>query len=138
MGTNGILEAFVHATASPTQLKAQARWMVLFSLAFAVGVTLGASGMLGVPWDDTMLVWANVTNLGARALYGWVFARKYFGKVGHLVSIRSVRPCISGIIAFGVSGVVARWSEKNFDQTGQWVKHAVVCIGCGLISITIW
>ncbi|CAE6457558.1 unnamed protein product [Rhizoctonia solani] len=135
MGLNGILEAFVHATASPAQLQSQARWMVAFSIAFAAGVSLGASGALGVKWDDTMLVWANVANLGARALYGWVFARRYFG--GDLVWLRSVRPCIPGIIAFTLSGFLARWSEANFDQRGQRFKHVGICIGCGVISLAI-
>ncbi|EUC59380.1 oligosaccharide translocation protein Rft1 [Rhizoctonia solani AG-3 Rhs1AP] len=136
MGLNGILEAFVHATALPTQLRSQARWMVIFSIAFAVSVSLGASGALGTKWDDTMLIWANVANLGARALYGWIFARKYFGK--GLLSLRLVRPCVPGIVAFGLAGLLARWSEENFDQRGQRVKHAGVCIGCGVVSLAIW
>ncbi|CAE6445334.1 unnamed protein product [Rhizoctonia solani] len=135
MGLNGILEAFVHATAMPAQLQSQARWMVLFSIAFAASVSLGASGALGVKWDDTMLVWANVANLGARALYGWIFARKYFEK--DLVSPRRVRPCIPGIAAFILSGIVAKWSEVNLDQRGQRFKHAGVCIGSGVISLSI-
>ncbi|KDN36440.1 hypothetical protein RSAG8_10832, partial [Rhizoctonia solani AG-8 WAC10335] len=135
MGLNGILEAFVHATALPAQLRSQARWMIVFSVAFAAGVSFGASGAFGVKWDDTMLVWANVANLGARALYGWIFARKYFGK--ELVSMRYVRPCVPGIIAFGFSGLMARWSEVNFDQRGQRVKHMGVCIGCGVVSLLI-
>ncbi|CAE6429721.1 unnamed protein product [Rhizoctonia solani] len=135
MGLNGILEAFVHATALPAQLQSQARWMVFFSIAFAAGVSLGASGTLGVKWDDTMLVWANVANLGARAMYGWIFARDYFGN--DLISVRNVRPCIPGIVAFGLGGVAARWSEVNFDQQGQRVKHAGVCIGSGIISLAI-
>ncbi|KAJ1299262.1 hypothetical protein OPQ81_002699 [Rhizoctonia solani] len=135
MGLNGILEAFVHATASPSQIRSQARWMVVFSVIFAAGVTLGASDTLGVKWDDTMLVWANVVNLGARAVYGWIFARDYFGK--ELFSMRFVRPCVPGIIAFILSGLLARWSEVNFDQRGQRVQHAAVCIGCGVVSLAI-
>ncbi|KAJ1300564.1 hypothetical protein OPQ81_002218 [Rhizoctonia solani] len=135
MGLNGILEAFVHATASPVQLRSQARWMVVFSAIFAASAFLGASGTLGVKWDDTMLVWANVVNLGARAVYGWIFARDYFGK--ELFSMRFVRPCIPGIIAFILSGLLARWSEVNFDQRGQRVQHAAVCIGCGVVSLAI-
>jgi oligosaccharide translocation protein RFT1 len=136
MGLNGILEAFVHATASPVQLQSQARWMVFFSVVFAASVSLGASGVLGFKWDDSMLVWANVTNLGARALYGWIFARKYFEH--DMVSLRSVRPCIPGIAAFALSSIVARWSEANLDQQGQRLKHAGVCIGCGIASLAIW
>ncbi|KAL5637630.1 hypothetical protein ACGC1H_004145 [Rhizoctonia solani] len=135
MGLNGILEAFVHATALPAQLRSQARWMVIFSIAFAVSVSIGASGAFGIKWDDTMLVWANVANLGARALYGWIFARKYFGK--GLLAIRLVRPCVPGIVAFGLGSLAARWSEVNFDQRGQRVKHAGVCIGCGVVSLAI-
>ncbi|KAH7333756.1 Rft protein-domain-containing protein, partial [Rhizoctonia solani] len=135
MGLNGILEAFVHATALPAQLHSQARWMVVFSIAFAVSVSLGASGAFGVKWDDTMLVWANVANLGARALYGWTFARKYFGK--ELISVRLVRPCVPGIVAFGLGGLLARWSEVHFDHQGQRVKHAGVCIGWGVVSLAI-
>jgi oligosaccharide translocation protein RFT1 len=138
MGANGILEAFVHATASPVQLRDQARWMVLFSVLFVAGVSAGASGILGVHWDDTMLVWANVANLGARAVYGWFFARRYFSNTPSLVSLSNVRPSIPGIIAFSMSGLVARWSEVRFDQTGSRMKHAGICIGCGVVSLAIW
>lgn len=138
MGLNGILEAFVHATATPGQLQTQARWMVLFSVLFIAGVTAGAFGMLGVQWNDALLVWANVMNLGARALYGWIFARKYFTGVPGLVSVSKVRPSIPGIMAFGFSGLVARWSERTYDQGGARVRHAGVCIGCGVISLAIW
>ncbi|KAG8742087.1 Oligosaccharide translocation protein rft1 [Ceratobasidium sp. 414] len=124
MGANGILEAFVHATASPAQLQTQARWMVLFSVLFIVGVTAGASGVLGVHWDDTMLIWANVANLGARALYGWFFAGSYFSGVPGLLAISNICPSIPGVVAFGISGIVARWSEAAFDQEGARIKHA--------------
>ncbi|KAG8780024.1 Oligosaccharide translocation protein rft1 [Ceratobasidium sp. 428] len=137
MGANGILEAFVHATASPAQLQTQARWMVLFSILFIAGVTVGASGVLGVQWDDTMLVWANVANLGARALYGWFFAGRYFSSIPGLLSFSNVRPSIPGIAAFAISGVIARWSESTFDQRGARLKHATICIGCGIISLLI-
>ncbi|KAG8795599.1 Oligosaccharide translocation protein rft1 [Ceratobasidium sp. 428] len=137
MGANGILEAFVHATASPAQLQTQARWMILFSILFIASVTAGASGVLGVRWDDTMLVWANVANLGARALYGWFFAGRYFSSIPGLLAFHNVRPSLPGIAAFAVSGVVARWSESTFDQGGARVKHATICIGCGIISLLI-
>ncbi|KAG9074712.1 Oligosaccharide translocation protein rft1 [Ceratobasidium sp. 370] len=138
MGANGILEAFVHATASPAQLQTQARWMVLFSVLFIAGVTAGASGILGIRWDDTMLVWANVANLGARAFYGWIFAGRYFSGVPGLLALPNIRPSVPGIIAFGVGGIVARWSETAFDRAGARVKHAAVCIGCGIVSLMIW
>lgn len=140
MGANGILEAFVHATASPAQLRAQSRWMVLFSALFIGGVVTGASGVGGMQWDDQMLVWANVLNLGARAIYGWIFAQGYFGEKGgeELVRAGNVRPCIPGLLAFGVSGIVARWSESRFDQVGERLVHAGICIGCGLVSLAIW
>ncbi|QRV85241.1 oligosaccharide translocation protein RFT1 [Ceratobasidium sp. AG-Ba] len=137
MGLNGILEAFVHATASPEQLRTQARWMVFFSIMFVAGVTAGASGLLGVEWDDTMLVWANVANLGARALYGWFFARKYFSKSPGFLRFSGVRPSAAGILAFGTSGLLARWSEASFDQTGARLKHAGICIGCGVVSLVV-
>ncbi|KAL2435574.1 Oligosaccharide translocation protein RFT1 [Exophiala dermatitidis] len=66
MAVNGILDAFVTSVATPTQLRAQSGWMVLFTALYGVAAWLllkkfemGATGLVG----------ANMVNMGLRIVW---------------------------------------------------------------------
>lgn len=90
MALNGFLEAFVASVATERELVAQGRWMMGGSLGFVGAVWgMGRVEANGGGGREIGLVYANVFNLGARAVYGWVFAKNYFAKnAGRLSPIR--------------------------------------------------
>ena len=75
MAYNGVLEAFLASAAAPSDLRAQARWLLVFSALF---VAAAAGLARGARLGDAGLVWANVGNLALRAAYAWAFARRFF------------------------------------------------------------
>ena len=114
MAFNGVLEAFLASTASPADLRAQARWLLLFSALF---VAAAAGLARGAGMGDAGLVWANVGNLALRAGYAWRFARKFFeGKgEGGLLQARRAVPPAPVLVAFAVAGVAVRASARAHD-----------------------
>ena len=127
------LEAFL--TSTPADLRTQSRWMVIFSIGFIV-TAVSLSRYLH--WGDAGLVWANIANLGFRALYAWRFTRRFYIRRGggELVRWQRMLPPPPVFIAFSVAAVVTRWSAKVhhdmpiYSQLGH-VSVGIVCIvGC--------
>ncbi|MCJ1477905.1 Oligosaccharide translocation protein rft1 [Lambiella insularis] len=74
LALNGVLEAFVSAAATPTELRIQSAWMLVFSAGFAASgfvllkvYDLGAKG----------LVAANAVNMVMRILWSWSFVTSF-------------------------------------------------------------
>ncbi|KAM5542072.1 hypothetical protein V8D89_004382 [Ganoderma adspersum] len=121
MAFNGVLEAFLASAASPADLRAQARWLLVFSALFVAG----AAGLArGAGLGDAGLVWANVGNLALRAAYAWGFARRFFegkgkgkgeGKEGGLLEARRAVPPAPVLAAFAVASVAVRASARAHD-----------------------
>ncbi|KDQ17110.1 hypothetical protein BOTBODRAFT_225166 [Botryobasidium botryosum FD-172 SS1] len=142
MSVNGLLEAFHSATASPAALRTQSSLMILFS-----GVFVFASWAFtrGLEWTQTGLVWANAVNLGCRAVYGWVFAKRYFDAAPAPVPAgaekkegldwRKVVPPRMVLLAFAAAGVVVRWSER-VNGYASW-KAKIVHIAVGALSFAV-
>ncbi|KAF8515730.1 Rft-1-domain-containing protein [Hysterangium stoloniferum] len=128
MAFNGLLEAFLASTSTPADLRVQSSWMVVFSVGFIVTAVVLARGM---GWGDVGLVWANILNLGARALYS---GRKN-GAMNTVTWRRSVPP-LAVLSAFAVSAVVVRWSANahpgsSINAQLQHVVYGVSCLaGC--------
>ncbi|PIL33087.1 transporter [Ganoderma sinense ZZ0214-1] len=119
MAFNGVLEAFLASAASPSDLRAQARWLLLFSALF-VAAAAGLARGLGL--GDAGLVWANVGNLALRAAYAWVFASRFFrergggrGGDGVLLETRRAVPPAPVLAAFAAAGVAVRASARAHD-----------------------
>ncbi|KAI0695094.1 Rft-1-domain-containing protein [Cerioporus squamosus] len=111
MAYNGILEAFFASAASPADLRAQARWMLVFSAAFVAGAAALARGLaLG----DAGLVWANVANLALRAGYAWAFVRRFFRARGATVEWRRAVPPLPVLASFAAAGVAVRVSARAY------------------------
>lgn len=74
MAVNGILDAFVTSVATPTQLRAQSVWMLVFTAIYGVGAwamlkkfELGAAGLVG----------ANMVNMALRIIWSLDFLRRW-------------------------------------------------------------
>lgn len=144
MAFNGVLEAFLFSAASPQELRAQSRWLFIFSTGFVlVAVGLARSLEMG----DVGLVWANVVNLGMRVIYAALFVERYLTRLvgsGSSGTARSVQwrralPPAGVIATFMISGVAARWSEIKFASSigGYVYPHAYALSGRKLIEAAI-
>jgi len=133
MAFNGVLEAFFASTATPQDLRAQSRWLLLFSLAFVVAAVCLAKGLA---FGDSGLVWANVANLWLRACYAWMFVRRYFANRGakDMVTIRGCTPPVGVLAVFVISAAVTRISQNAYQSAplnipGQF-GHLLVGVAC--------
>ncbi|KAF8513397.1 Rft-1-domain-containing protein [Gautieria morchelliformis] len=131
MAFNGLLEAFLASTSSPADLRTQSRWMVLFSITFIVtAVTLSRF----LSWGDAGLVWANVANLGLRALYAWNFTRRFYVQrgAGELVRWQRTMPPLPVFGIFVVAAAVTRWSAKAHHDLpiSSQLGHITIGIAC--------
>ena len=135
MAFNGLLEAFLASTSTPVDLRMQSRWMVIFSIGFIVTAVAFSKGL---HWGDAGLVWANVVNLGFRALYAWIYTRRFYIRrgAGELVRWQQVLPPLPVFGVFTVAAVVTRWSARAhydlpiYSQLGH-LSIGVICImGC--------
>ena len=135
MAYNGVLEAFFASAASPADLRAQARWMLVFSAAFVAGAAALARG-LGL--GDAGLVWANVANLALRAGYAWAFVRRFFRARGATVEWGSAVPPLPVLASFAAAGAAVRVSAGAYvgapvnllAQKGHIAVGVVGVLGC--------
>jgi oligosaccharide translocation protein RFT1 len=139
MAFNGLLEAFLASTSSPAELRMQSRWMVLFSITFIVtAVTLSRF----LSWGDAGLVWANVANLGLRALYAWNFTRRFYVQrgAGELVRWQRTLPPLPVFGTFVVAAAVTRWSAKAYHDLpiSSQVGHVAIGIACIMGCLSAW
>lgn len=102
LALNGILEAFVSAVASPSQLRQQSAWMLAFSAAFA---TTGYF-VLKV-WDlgARGLVLANAINMVLRIWWSWGFVKDYFSGKG---------------VSWGIGEILPRWGSAVSGALAAW------------------
>jgi oligosaccharide translocation protein RFT1 len=81
---NGITEAFVSSTASPSDLRRQACWMGVFSASFVLAAYLFLKiGSLGAHG----LVCANIVNMAVRTAWSFIFLRSYFHQHGNSIAL---------------------------------------------------
>lgn len=132
MAFNGLLEAFLASTSTPADLRTQSRWMVIFSIVFVMTAVVLSKGL---HWGDAGLVWANVANLGLRALYAWVFARTFYIRrgAGELVRWRRTLPPLPVFAMFAVAAIVTRWSAKAYHDLP--IYSQLVHVGIGVACI---
>lgn len=141
MAFNGILEAFFASTATPSDLRVQSRWMLIFSIGFVGSAILFTQYL---HFGDAGLVYANVLNLFVRAAYAWVFVNRFYAKrgEGEMVGWRKAVPPVGVLGAFMIAGVVTRWSQKAaaglpLTLIGQF-KHINVGVACVAGCLGAW
>ncbi|CDO71927.1 hypothetical protein BN946_scf184940.g74 [Trametes cinnabarina] len=144
MAFNGVLEAFFASAASPADLRAQSRWMLVFSGAF-IAAAVGLARGLGL--GDAGLVWANVANLALRAGYAWAFVRRYFHEqgAGGLIDWSQVTPPLPALAVFAVAAAIVRGSAASYKdvpfnliaQKGHLATGIACLLGCLLTCIVL-
>ncbi|KAI0034726.1 Rft-1-domain-containing protein [Vararia minispora EC-137] len=115
MAFNGILEAFFASACTPADLRKQSTMMAAATAGFVATSVMFSRGL---DMGDVGLIWANICNLGARALYAWTFARGYFTKSGfpRAVVPSLAMPPAHVLSVFAVAASVTRWSaHRNAD-----------------------
>jgi oligosaccharide translocation protein RFT1 len=121
---NGILEAFISAVATPSQLTTQSVWMIIFSATFAVSsyvlmdmYDLGAFGLIG----------ANSVNMGLRIIWSWNFIRQWFNERGVVLGLEQALPDAQ-IGVLGLScGYILRKLRKGFEgDIGDLIRTLVI------------
>ena len=141
MAFNGVLEAFLASACTPADLRAQSRMMAGASLGFV----LAAVGLVrGLAWGDAGLVWANIANLGARAIYAWVFVKHYFKQrgMGRVVKARKTVPPLPVLGVFVAAATATRWSARVHEGValGLYAQKGHVALGggCVLTCLIAW
>ncbi|GJJ09345.1 hypothetical protein Clacol_003567 [Clathrus columnatus] len=126
MAFNGVLEAFLFSAASPRDLRIQSTWFFVFSAGFIL-VAVGFAR--GLKMGDVGLVWANVVNLGMRAVYAVLFVERFssrFGNQSTNVEWRRSLPSIGVFCSFIAAGIIIRWSERNLASGIGGYSHSYV------------
>lgn len=128
LAINGIMEAFVSSTATPSQLRKQSVWMGFCSIAF-FGASYGClvAGNLGA----TGIVCANIINMFLRIAFAVVYMVKYFGRHDHRISLSDVRPSYGAIVKACVSFVIMPFVERQIrsessTETNVLIKKLVI------------
>ncbi|KAI0823845.1 Rft-1-domain-containing protein [Trametes gibbosa] len=134
MAFNGVLEAFFASAASPIDLRAQSRWMLIFSGAF-IAAAVGLARGLGM--GDSGLVWANVANLALRAAYAWAFVRRFFRErgAGDVVEWRRAAPPLVVLTIFATAGALVRGSAVAYRDAPLSVVAQKGHIATGVVSL---
>ncbi|KAI4216758.1 MAG: hypothetical protein LQ351_000707 [Letrouitia transgressa] len=107
LAVNGILEAYVAATATPHQLRAQSVAMVGFSAA------MGVTGWLSLRvwgWGARGLVVSNAVGMGARIAWSWGFVGRDLAERGASVGGKEVLP---------------RWQTAAVSLAAGWVMRGL-------------
>ena len=136
LATNGILEAFVSAVATPAQIRAQSSWKIAQLCAFA-GTAFIA---LKIAYMDAPgLVVANAVTMISRIAWSWGFVQGYLetfagGGDGKGLRIRDMVPSLGSLaVAAGARGCLSFILDHGADvRLGELVQSAGVVGGCGV------
>lgn len=129
LAINGIMEALVASTATPSQLQQQSAWMGLCSLAF-FGTSYGCLvvGNLGA----TGIVWANIVNMVLRIAFAVVFAVDYFRRHGRPLSPSDALPNLAAAVkacaAFAVMALLDSQQPKAGLETSFLMKKLILAV----------
>ena len=132
LAINGILEAFVAATASPAQLRYQAGFMVAFSASF---VASGYYVLKVLQRSGRGLVLASSISMVLRILYSSTFVISYLGKSGNGLEMKELLPGAVTTVGSLVAAIALNQMEKGFE--GCWldfIKWISVAGAFGIVA----
>ncbi|KAF2218369.1 Rft protein-domain-containing protein [Elsinoe ampelina] len=136
LALNGVLEAFVSATATNRELYGQSLFMGAWFLAFAGTAWVGV-GRMG--WGAKGVVFANGVNMMGRIGWGWGFVGGWFAGRGGELGLVDVLPRGGSVAAAVAVPVVLRGTEGwlgGFGVVGELVRNGVVGLGLmGAIAV---
>lgn len=139
LSLNGILEAFHASSATPEQVKRQARFMVASSAGFAA--TLWAMTHLDVAKSrfttEQSLILASCAGMILRIVYAYLHARSFAGSRGQNLQIKDVLPHPAIVLSSVTSGAVLRMIAKTSKWQASWRGwFELVGLG-GVLGLTI-
>ncbi|KZV73226.1 Rft-1-domain-containing protein [Peniophora sp. CONT] len=141
MAFNGVLEAFFSSACTTEDLRGQSRMMMAASAGFVVA-SFALSQTLGM--GDVGLIWANIANLGLRASYAWIFARRFFAVrgLGGAVSLSEALPPMQVMGVFAAAAAIVRASAIKHAHlaTTLWVQKTHIAVGgtAGIACLLAW
>jgi oligosaccharide translocation protein RFT1 len=141
MAFNGVLEAFFSSACSPVDLRNQSTMFTATTIGFIIAAVGFARGL---DMGDVGLIWANIANLGVRALYAWAFVERYFTARGLRKAVSPILaiPPISVLSVFAAAASVTRWSaHKHANVTLSLMaqkRHIGVGVVCGVTCLAAW
>ncbi|CAF9933168.1 MAG: Oligosaccharide translocation protein rft1 [Heterodermia speciosa] len=112
LAINGILEAFVAATASPSQLRRQAVFMVAFSASF---VASGYYVLKVLQRSGRGLVLASSVSMILRIMYSSTFIMSYLGRSGNGLKGKELLPGAVTAVGSLASAIALNQMEKSFE-----------------------
>lgn len=128
LSMNGILEAFHAASASPQQVKTQAKWMIGSSAVFVASLAVLSAGFSGLQ-KEQVLIWASCAAMVVRIAYAYLHAKRFLATtptnskapqseqpVRHEFSLARLAPRLPVWAAVIASGTALR----AFAGTGRW------------------
>ncbi|KAF8308913.1 Rft-1-domain-containing protein [Clavulina sp. PMI_390] len=159
MALNGFLEALMASVAEPRDLARQSRFMGAASILFVLsavgfsrlgGESGGAAGgaKSGGGMKETGMVYANVLNLGSRAIYGWFFMSAYFRRASAASSSSSgsaslldgwkCLPPRSVWLVSAVIGIILRASASHYGGLVSPLASKGTHLAIGVLHFVIW
>ncbi|ORY33781.1 Rft protein-domain-containing protein [Naematelia encephala] len=132
MSLNGILEAFHTASATPDQVKTQAKWMMAGSTAFASSLwlfTSTSSTRHALGWTtEQYLVLSSCVGMAVRIVYAYRHARRFFK--GRELRVAQITPTTRVTAAIVGSGIALRWLFMTERWTRSW-RGWIELVGTG-------
>lgn len=130
LGFNGILEAFVQATASEKQLGRMSRALLAWSAIYCACCYIAVS-MLGMKEDA--LIWANAVTMACRIAYSASYIADFSKKHGRSFSILSIlwETRLPAVTCLLVTPILS-WSQSHFRWSTiiGMAQHVFVGLMC--------
>lgn len=140
LSLNGILEAFLAATATPRDLAAQSKAMALGSLAFAatlfgltrneVATYLPQLGYTEVMTTEKALIYANASQMLIRILFAHGHAKRFFAPVRGITKV-NISPDKKTSAAIIACGAALRAAKSQYVLDNPDLKTSAMFIGVG-------
>lgn len=137
LGINGLLEAFVQAVASETQLGNMSYALLCSSGVYAAAC---AAGVRTAGMHEDALIWANAASMLARIAYAAKFVMSYASERKTRADLwRPVRDAKWTIAACAAVAPVMWWSERTMPWTTVYglAMHLAAGLGCFVPCLAI-
>ncbi|KAK4688230.1 oligosaccharide translocation protein RFT1, partial [Tremellales sp. Uapishka_1] len=127
LSLNGLLESFHTASATPDQVKNQARWMIASSAVFVVSL-YSLTRLEGVITTEQALIYSSCSSMIVRIAYAYRHARRW--SPAKAIRLRQIVPRLPMVIASCVSGGVLRGVYRMHRWEASW-RGWVELVGLG-------
>ncbi|TIB64377.1 hypothetical protein E3P78_01164 [Wallemia ichthyophaga] len=128
MAFNGILESFLHSTASSAQIDKHSKFLTLISFLLMPSIYLALS-YTPPSTHSLIIVYSNIANLGLRAAYAYRYASR-------TMRMSNISPSKSVALACVAAGVITRFTLFNCSLVSHMVTGGVCALSVLLIIYT--